>query len=182
MNSIKTRNKVFILCVILLLAILLALLLFGLLRRGGQQPGGVPPVQKKGKDTLAVANTRSGAVPETTAARVSIQSAAKTDTAGGTRRPHGAGRGKNAAFPGAVDTTLKAGAPGIAETTGVHRVPPESAAVASAGTAGPRTQRARAGPAPARATPRPRGSTPIRRAGCTGTRCAWCCRPPSRAL
>jgi Sulfatase-modifying factor enzyme 1 len=141
MNSIKTRNKVFILCVILLLAILLALLLFGLLRRGGQQPGGVPPVQRKGKDTLAVANTHTGAVPETTAARAPIQYAAKTDTAAGARRPHGAGSGKNAAFPGAVDTMLKAGASGIAETAGVQRVPPESAVVAAADTAG--TGRAR---------------------------------------
>jgi hypothetical protein len=132
MNSIKTRNKVFILCVILLLAVLLALLLFGLLRRGGQ-PGALPLVQINRKDTLALANPRIGEAPETTAAQAPAQPAAKIDTSAGARRPHGAG-GKSAASPAAVDTTVKAGEPGIAETTGVNHVPAESAAVAPAGT------------------------------------------------
>src|SRR5271157_90112 len=126
MNSIKTRNKVFILCVILLLAVLLALLLFGE-KRGRGQPGGVPPVEKNRKDSLAMAKARIGAVPETTAAPA--KPAAKAVSPAGERRFPGAGR-INAVPPAGVDTTAKAGAPGIAETTAVVPVPAESTAAA----------------------------------------------------
>lgn len=142
MNSIKRRNKVFILCVILLLAVLLALLLFGLLRRGGQR-GKTAPVEKNKKETVAMANARIGAAPETTAAPAKPAAKAVSPAgAHGARRAHGAG-GNNAVPPGAVDTTAKAGAAGIAETTAVVPVPAESTAAAD--TAGSGRARACAG-------------------------------------
>ncbi len=100
MNSMKRRNKVFILCVIVLLVILAIWLLLGEKGRGGR-PEALPSVKQERKDTLAVSSAR---IRE----RLESKPAPAQTAPGGTtalKVPHGlTGSGAN------IDTSEEAGA------------------------------------------------------------------------
>jgi hypothetical protein len=119
MKSAKTRNKVFVVCVIVLLGILLALLLLGEKRRGGQ-PGVSPPVKQYRKDTLAVVSAHIRESAESTAvsapATVPGKGASGAQAAPRHRPREATLRGQGASV-GRADTAASADTSGIIDTS-----------------------------------------------------------------